>query len=270
MRRSAVAACLLILALPLVGCNKLAGRQHFHKANALYEDEQYRRALEEFEVGLERDPSATFVWRSVGLSALALFRPGDDSPENRAMAEKAVTAFRRYLESYPDDEKVREYLISTLMAAKRHDEAIAVLEEDAQRHPNDPKYAQAVVRALTEAGKLEQAMRRAERLGSDPDTFYTIGVTAWAKSYYQPPASVEEHRQLIELGMKSLEKADQIRPDHFDTLSYLNLLWREMVKVEVDPYKQQDYVAKAQGYFDRAMEIRAKEEKNKPAAQAEG
>lgn len=270
MRRSAAAVCLLILALPLVGCNKLAGRQHFHKANALYDDEQYRRALEEFEAGLTRDPAATFVWRSVGLSALALYRPGDENPENKAMGDKAVEAFRNYLESYPDDVKVREYLISTLMASKRHQEAIQVLEEDAQRHPEDPTYGQAVVRALTEAGMLEQAMQRAERLGRNPDVFYTIGVTAWAKSYYQPPASVEDHRKLIELGMNALERADRIRPNHFDTLSYLNLLWREMVKVEIDPYKQQEYVAKAQGYFDRAMEIRAKEEKDKqPAAQAE-
>lgn len=266
MRRAAAAACLLILALPLAGCNKLAGRQHFHKANALYDDEQYRRALAEFEAGLERDPSATFVWRSVGLSALALFRPGDENPENKAMAEKAVDSFRKYLADYPDDAKVREYLVSTLMAAERHDEAIAVLEEDAQRNPNDPQYALAVVRALTDAGKLEQAMRRAERLGRNPDVFYTIGVTAWAKSYYQPPASVEDHRKLIELGMSALERADQIRPNHFDTLSYLNLLWREMVKVEIDPYKQQEYVAKAQGYFERAMEIRQQEEKDKKPA----
>jgi tetratricopeptide (TPR) repeat protein len=267
MRRAAVAACLLILALPLAGCNKLAGRQHFHKANALYENENYRRALAEFKAGLERDPSATFAWRSVGLSALALFRPDEDTPENKAMGDEAVNAFRRYLEAYPDDEKVREYLIGTLMGTARHDEAIQVLEEDARRHPGDKKYGMAVVRALTDAGKLEQAMQRAESLGGDPDVYYTIGVSAWAKSYYQPPASVEDHRKLIELGRQALEKADQVRPNHFDTLSYLNLLWREMVKVEIDPFKQQEYVQKAQGYFERAMTIRREqEEKDKKAA----
>lgn len=266
MRRSAVAVCLL-LALPLAGCNKLAGRQHFHKANALYEDQQYRRALTEFKEGLQRDPAATFVWRSVGLSALALFRANDDSAENKAMGEEASNAFRKYLEAYPDDDKVREYLVSTLMATGHHDEAIQVLEEDAQRHPGDKTYVLAVVRALTDSGRLEQAMRRADRLG-DPDVFYTIGVNAWAKSYYQPPPSVEEHREMIALGMRALERADKIRSNHFDTLSYLNLLWREMVKVEIDPYKQQEYLAKAQGYFDRAMAVRQQEEKDKKPSEA--
>ena len=265
MRRPLVAASLLILVLPLcLGCNKLQGRRHFHKANALYEDEQYREALKEFQNGLQQDPSADFVWRSVGLSALALYRPGDENPQNKQMADTAVDAFRKYLEGYPEDAKVREYLVSTLMGAKRHDEAIEVLEEDARNHPGEKQYALAVIRALTDAGKLDQAMQRAEQLGAnDAELFYTIGVNAWAKSYYQPPANVEEHKRLIDLGMQALERSDKIRPNNFDTLSYLNLMWRERIKVEIDPYKQQEYLAKAQGYFDRAMAIRQEQEEQK-------
>lgn len=264
MRRPLVAASLLILVLPLcLGCNKLQGRRHFHKANALYENEQYREALKEFQDGLQQDPSADFVWRSVGLSALALYRPDDENPQNKQMADTAIDAFRKYLEGYPEDAKVREYLVSTLMGAKRHDEAIEVLEEDARNHPGEKQYSLAVIRALTDAGKLEQAMQRAEQLGAnDPELFYTIGVNAWAKSYYQPPANVDDHRKLIELGMKALERSDKIRPDNFDTLSYLNLMWRELVKVEIDPFKQQEYLAKAQGYFDRAMAARKEQEQN--------
>jgi tetratricopeptide (TPR) repeat protein len=270
MRRPLVAASLLILVLPLcLGCNKLQGRRHFHKANALYENEQYREALKEFQDGLQQDPSADFVWRSVGLSALALYRPGDENAQNKQMADTAIDAFRKYLEGYPNDAKVREYLVSTLMGAKRHDEAIEVLEEDARNHPGEKQYSLAVIRALTDAGKLEQAMQRAEQLGAnDPELFYTIGVNAWAKSYYQPPANVDDHRKLIELGMNALERSDKIHPDNFDTLSYLNLMWRELVKVEIDPFKQQEYLAKAQGYFDRAMAARKEQEqKLKTAAE---
>jgi tetratricopeptide (TPR) repeat protein len=259
-------AALLLVAVPaLMGCHKLQGRQHFHSGNAYYEDEQYRKALIEYQEGLEKDPGATMVWRSVGLSALALYRPGEETAENKELSETAIAAFRKYIEAYPEDEKAREYLVTTLMNDKRYDEAIALLEEDAKRHPEDKKYGQAVVRALTESGKLQAAMDRAVQL-RDPDVFYTIGVSAWGKSYYTPPASVDEHRALIELGLSALGQADQIRPNHFDTLSYLNLLWREKVKVEIDPFKQQDYVATAQGYFDRAMEIRKKQMEEEKAA----
>jgi tetratricopeptide (TPR) repeat protein len=261
MRSKPVAAFLLVLAptLLLVGCNKLRGRQYFHAGNTYYEDEQYRKALDEYERGLELDPDATMVWRSVGLAALALYRPGEEGAENKALGDKAIHAFEQYSEAYPEDQKAREYLVTTLMNAKRHDEAIRVLEEEAARHPNDRQYPMAVVRALTDAGKLQEAAARAQRL-KDPDVFYTIGVAAWAKSYYTPPPSVDEHRAIIELGLSSLEQANTIRANHFDTLSYLNLLWREKVKVEIDPFKQQEYIANAQQYFDRAMEIRRQQQ----------
>ena len=259
LRRPLRAAVLLLLVPTWLGCHKLQGRQHFHSGNAYYEDEQYRQALVEYEEGLALDPDATVVWRSVGLAALALYRPGEETADNAALAEKAIDAFRRYTAAHPEDEKAREYLVTTLMNAQRFDEAIATLEEDARRHPEDGRYAQAVVRALTEAGKLQAAMDRAARLG-DPDVFYTIGVSAWAKSYYTPPASVDEHRALIELGLAALDRANGLRPDHFDTLSYLNLLWRERVKVEIDPFAQQRHLANAQRYFDRALAIREAEQ----------
>ena len=273
-RLKPLAGLLLILAPSVWGCHKLQGRQHFHSGNAYYEDEQYRKALHEYKRGLELDPDATQVWRSVGLAALALYRPGEENPENQELSQTAIEAFRKYTEAYPEDEKAREYLVTTLMNAKKFDEAIATLEEDARRHPSDKKYSQAVVRALTEAGKLPQAMQRAEQL-KDPDVFYTIGVSAWGKSYYTPPPSVDDHRALIDLGLAALDKANAIRADHFDTLSYMNLLWREKVKVEIDPFKQQEYLANAQRYFDRAMEIRKKQQeeeakraKEQPAATA--
>ena len=259
LRRPLRAAVLLLLVPPLLGCDKLQGRQHFHSGNAYYEDAQYRKALGEYEEGLALDPEATAVWRSVGLAALALYRPGRDDAENQALGETAIEAFRRYTAAHPEDEKAREYLVTTLMNAQRFDEAVATLEEDARRHPQDRRYAQAVVRALTEAGKLQEAATRAARLG-DPDVFYTIGVSAWAKSYYTPPASVDEHRALIELGLAALDRANSLRPDHFDTLSYLNLLWRERVKVEIDPFAQQRHLANAQRFFERALAIREAEQ----------
>ena len=71
---------------------------------------------------------------------------------------------------------------------------------------------------------------------------------------------------LIELGMGALEKADQIRPNHFDTLSYLNLLWREVVKVEVDPFKQQDLIAEADKWRNQAMALLKKSQPKPPAS----
>jgi tetratricopeptide (TPR) repeat protein len=259
MQRIAATALLVTVTLVLGGCDKFAAREHFHRGNNYYRDGSYEAALHEYQQGLKKDPTATQVWRSLGFSALALYRPGDEAPRNKEYAETAIEAFRQYLSSYPEDQKVREYLVSTLMGSGRQDEAIVMLEEEADRHPGDPKIQAAVIGAMAEAGRLERAMARAEATKiKDPQLYHAIGVTAWSKSYRSPPADVEQHRKLIDMGIKALERALQLQgaKPSMETLSYINLVWREKVKVEIDPFKQQEYVKIADEYRNRAIELR--------------
>jgi len=259
MRRTAATTLLLFATLALGGCDKFQAREHFHRANNHYKEENFQAALRDYQKGLQLDPGATEVWRSVGFASLALYRPGDESQQNKDYASTAVDAFRKYLAAHPEDQKVREYLISTLMGSNRHDEAIQLLQEDADKHPGDPKLQTAVINAMAEAGELDSAFDKAEKPNTtDPQVYHDIGVTAWSKSYRSPPPDVDQHRALIELGIKSLEKALQLEGDKplFETLTYINLLWREKVKVEIDPFKQQDYIKTADEYRNRAMDLR--------------
>lgn len=268
MRRIAATAVLVTLTVGLGGCDKFAAREHFHRANNYYSDESFQAALHDYQQGLKKDPSATQVWRSVGFSALALYRPGDESQQNKEYAETAIDAFRKYLASYPEDLKVREYLESILMASGRANEAIDMLQEDADKHPGELKYQTGVISAMAEAGLLERAMTRAQSMGSkDPALYHAIGVTAWSKSYRNPPADVEKHRQIIELGIKALERALELQGNKpsMETLSYINLLWREKVKVEIDPFKQQEYIKIADDYRNRAIELRRQQRQQSPA-----
>ena len=263
MRRIAATTLLVIVTLALVGCDKFRAREHFRRANKYYKEESFETALREFEEGLKEDPTATQVWRSVGFSALALYRPGDESAANQQNAETAIDAFRKYLSAYPEDQKVREYLQSTLMGSGRQEEAIQMLQEDAAKHPGDAKYQGSVIAAMAEAGMLERAMQQADRVGAkDPQLYHTIGVTAWSKSYRNPPTDVVKHREIIELGIKALERALQLQGSKptMETLSYINLLWREKVKVEVDPFKQQEYIKIADGYRNKAIELRRQQQ----------
>jgi tetratricopeptide (TPR) repeat protein len=269
MHRIAATTLLVTVTLALGGCEKFAAREHFHRANNYYKDESYQAALHDYEQGLKKDPTATQVWRSLGFSALALYRPGDEGPQNKQYAETAVEAFRKYLKDYPEDQKVREYLESILMGSGRQDEAVQMLEEDAQRHPDDMKYQNGVIAAMAEAGMTGRAYQRAEGSHTtDPQIYHAIGVTAWSQSYRTPPADVEKHRQLIEMGIKALEKALALQGDKpsIETLSYINLLWREKVKVEIDPFKQQDYIKTADEYRNRAIELRRQAKQGPGAA----
>jgi hypothetical protein len=67
------------------------------------------------------NPSATLVWRSVGLASLALYRPGDESAQNMGYARTALQAFEKYSKAFPEDPKPEEYIITTLIGTFRHD-----------------------------------------------------------------------------------------------------------------------------------------------------
>jgi tetratricopeptide (TPR) repeat protein len=259
MQRIAATALFVTVSLALGGCDKFAAREHCHRANNYYKDESFEAALHEYKQCLERDPTVTQVWRSLGFSALALYRPGDESEQNKGYAETAIDAFRKYLSAYPEDQKVREYLISILMGSGRQNEALDLLQEDADRNPQDMNRQNALIAAMAEAGQLERAMARAEKAKTqDAQIYHAIGVTAWGKSYRNPPPDVEKHRQIIDMGIRALERALQLQGNKpsIETLSYINLLWREKVKVEIDPFKQQEYIKIADEYRNKAIELR--------------
>jgi tetratricopeptide (TPR) repeat protein len=247
----------LALAPTLAGCNKIQARVELKKGNAFYMDETYREALEQFKKGLELDPSATFAWRSVGLSAMALYRPGVDNAENKKFADTAVDAFKKYLASYPSDDKVEEYLVTTLINAQRYDEALARLKSEALTNSNKPGVQQAIITTLAKAGRLDEAFQWADSHGAkDATLYYSIAVACWSKSYNDPTIDSATRARVVETGLAAAEKSVNLKPDYFEAMAYYNLLYREKAKLELDPVKQQEWIAKAEEWTKKAIAVR--------------
>jgi tetratricopeptide (TPR) repeat protein len=270
-----VLLALLLLAPLLGGCHKVRARVEMKKGNERYHQEAYREALAQYQKGLELDPSATFAWRSVGLSALALYRPGDNSKANREMGNLAIQGFENYLEDYPDDEKVRDYLLSTYVNTKQYGKALAYLEEQAKEHPENTSIQASRVRLLIEADRLPEAIQVVDQLPpgqAKAEALYTIGVTIWDESYHRGetmPAA--EREKLVDQGLTGMDQALKMKPDYFEAMVYNNLLLREKAKLQVDPAKQQEYRAQADQWVEKAKALRKKqqeEEKKKAAEQA--
>jgi len=264
---------LLLTAPLLTGCGKVQARVELKKGNALYQSESYKEALQQFQRGLELDPAATFAWRSVGLTALALFKPGDESPANKEYATTALDAFQKYLADYPEDEKIRDYLLSTYVNTKRYNEALAALDKMEQQPgltpENKAKLEASKIRVLVQADRLDEATKIAQTYnGPDKaEILYTIGVTDWGKSYNatadMDPATRAKY---VDTGLQSLQQALQIKPDYFEAMVYYSLLFREKGKLAAaDPVKTAEYVAQAEEWKNKAVELRKKQK----AAEAE-
>jgi tetratricopeptide (TPR) repeat protein len=271
-----VLLALLLLTPFLGGCNKVRARVEMKKGNERYLNEAYREALAQYQKGLELDPSATFAWRSVGLSALALYKPGDNSKANREMGDLAIKGFESYLEDYPDDEKVRDYLISTYVNSKKYDQALAYLDKQAQADPSNAAIQASRIRLLIEAGRVDEARQLANQLPPDQakaEALYTLAVHEWDFAFHAKNLTlpVEQREVRIDQALAGMEEALRIKPDYFEAMVYYNLLYREKGKLQTDEAKKAEYTAKANEWVDKAKALRKKiqeEEKKKQAEQA--
>jgi tetratricopeptide (TPR) repeat protein len=265
-KRSFGAACALA-ALAVGGCDRFAARIEFKQGNADYKNESYRTAIENYKKGLSLDPSAKQVWRSLGLAAMALYRPGDESAQNVGYAKDAVEAFQNYLQAYPKDEKVREYLLTLLLNSAQYDEALAELDKAARENPSDPKLEEGIISVLLKAKRLDDAVTRLQQKGPRATYAmnYSVGVFCWDRAYRDPLLDPESRSKVVETGVAALKRAVEQEPELFESNVYYNLILREKAKLEPDPVKQQEIIAEAMTYQERAKAI-VKAKKSVPAA----
>jgi tetratricopeptide (TPR) repeat protein len=262
MRKASIpfALCVLLVVAPLVGCNKIQARIELKKGNKFYKDEMYKDALKQFQEGLQLDPAATFAWRSVGLTAMALFKPGVTSAENTKYADLAIDAFQKYLADYPQDRKVEEYLVGMWVNSAQYDKAITYLMKQRQDQPENTKFNSAIVNVMIKASRFQDALNFVDNYGRhDPQLYYMIETQAWSRSYNDPTVTLEDRKQIVDIGLEAAQKAVDARADYMEAMVYYNLLYREKAKLTLDPKEQDALKAKADEWRDKALAIRDKQ-----------
>lgn len=262
MQKTVILLLAALLVLSAAGCAKVQARAELKKGNSYYTQEQYAKALDYYKKGLELDPDATFAWRSLGLSALAMYRPGDDTPKNVEYGRTAIDAFEKYLAEYPDDDKVVEYLMSMYVNVKKYDEALAFIERRSQEKPEEAaKLQMARSNILTQAGRLDQAFQLVQGLPPEQrsQSLYSIGMTAWDKVFHDPGTlDYEEKNKLIDMGIEAVKKAIDAKPDYSEAMVAYGLLLREKAKAETDGEKRLAYEQQAIDWRNKAIELRKK------------
>ena len=71
----------------------------FKDGNKDYKEENFKRAIENYERAVELDPNLAEAWFYLGSSHQALYRPGKDTPENKEHLEKAIEDYKKSLET---------------------------------------------------------------------------------------------------------------------------------------------------------------------------
>jgi tetratricopeptide (TPR) repeat protein len=277
-KRAATTAILLLAALAFPGCNKLKSKQEIKRGNDFLKAAQYQPALAAYQEALRLDPGETKLHKHIGIAYMGMYQPGSKHPKDLEFAQKAIDNLKQYVAAYPDDTKSLEYLVSMYLNTERFDDAINFYQTELlRRNPKDVKAMQSLAMLYFKKGDFENGVKwLKERLNvvtsneEKAEVYYLIGVQAWDRSYNFPDLDPVLRTQIVDEGMDSLNKAVQMKPDYFEAISYINLLYREKAKIETDPAKKQEYTDLANKYLQQALEMRkaAQEKAKAEAAQA--
>jgi tetratricopeptide (TPR) repeat protein len=277
-QRAATAAILLFAAFAFPGCNKLKSKQEIKRGNDFLKAAQYQPALAAYQEALRLDPGETKLNKHIGIAYMGMYQPGSKHPKDLEFAQKAIDHLKKYFAAYPDDPKVLEYLVSMYLNTERYDDAIAFYQvEVLKRNPKDAKAMQSLAMLYFKKGDFDNGTKwLKERLNvvtandEKAEVYYLIGVQAWDRSYNFPDVDPVVRAQIVDEGMEALNKAVEMKPGYFEAISYINLLYREKAKMELDPAKKQEYTDLANKYLQQALELRraAQEKAKAEAAQA--
>ena len=152
--------------------------------------------------------------------------------------------------------------VTPYMILKGASDAIAFYKQRLQTTPNDTKAIQSLAAMYFKKGDFKQGFewlnKRTALEPNNPEAYVMIGVQAWDRSYHYPDIDPATRTQIVDTGLHAVEKALQLKPENFDALTYINLLYREKAKIETDPAKQQEDIAAADRYRQQALELRKK------------
>jgi tetratricopeptide (TPR) repeat protein len=204
------AVCLAALAIALVwtltacgdlSVSKLSANYHFAKANRFFTQNQYRKAITEYELTLQDNPTMTQAYRFLGESYKQLYKPGVNNADNNEKKDKALEALNRAMAIEPNNkdiifslgdmyDKLRDFpkaeklYLRILELEPRNMANYYVLAEFYKRYAGENK----------ESGKKAESMylRRVEMDPENPQAY------AYTANYYETlPASAANIEQAI-------------------------------------------------------------------------
>jgi tetratricopeptide (TPR) repeat protein len=250
--RTPILVALLVLLGTATGCNFLKSRDQLNKGIAAFKNAQYEQATDYFQNAVQLDPKNPNAKLYLATTYASQVVPNLMTPENLAIAQKALDGFNEVLANNPND----------ITAHKQ----IASIDRN--------------------IGKLEQA--KADELKvialapNDPEAYYIIGSIDWNSEHYKNTVVIlaadgltddgegnkkmtkgacakikAANTDLVADAMKNLQKAIDLNPNYDDAMSYLQLSYRSKANIDCpDDNARKADLAQADAWIQKAMGAR--------------
>lgn len=249
----------------LGGCAKVQAKAAFKDGNKDYKEENYKKAIVDYERAVKLDPSMAEAWFYLGSSHQALYRPGKEGAENKAHLDTAIEDFKKSLEiNKADDERLKKVKLNTLAALtaiysdepyRSFDEANKYAEQLIQENPNDPKNLYAKANLMEKFGKIDEAEQTYKRVTElNPNDPKACGALA---AFYNKP--LWEGRSKFDQAIEVLQRCAAMTPN--DASGYQKLATFFWDKAYRDPLltdeQKEQYADKGLEMVDKALSLKA-------------
>ena len=239
---------LLLLLAGTTGCAKLQARDQLVKGVQEFKAGHYENAINRFQESIRLDPTYPNAHTYLATAYSYQVQPNNNTPQNLAVAQKALDVFNDVLQRKPDDVDAWRQIASidrNIMNfdKSRQDElkVIQLAPKDAEAH-----YSVGVV-DFQMADKNATELLKANKITDDLQG-----------NVKMPPKLCtqlsSENTSLLNSSMQYLDQAVDINPNYDDAMQYLNLALRRKADIECsnDAARKAD-IAKADDWVHRAM-----------------
>jgi tetratricopeptide (TPR) repeat protein len=223
----------LLVFLPLVtGCSDVRARMAFKEGNKLYKEENYRKAIDEYDRAIALNPSMAEAYFYLGSSHQALFRPGKDDGENKQHLDAAIQNYTKAMEvNTGDTENAKKVRINTLGALtgiyaeppyQDFTKALDYAQQLVKDNPDDSKNLYALANLYEKFGKVDEAEKSYRRITElNPEDAKACAALAgffnkplWdeAGAVYDEKTAKGGRRSRFDLAIETLQRCASLDP----------------------------------------------------------
>jgi tetratricopeptide (TPR) repeat protein len=261
----------LLVLIPLMtmvaagaGCSRVQARAAFKDGNKLYKEENFKKAIEEYQRATELEPDMAEAHFYLASSHQALYRPGKEGAENKEHMEVAIAEYGKTLELAKGDTENGKKLKANALGAlvgiysedpyKEFEKALLYADQLVKENPNDAKNLYAMANLYEKFGKVDEAettyRKVAEMYPQDPKA---CGALA---AYLNKP--LWEGRSKFDEAIEVLKRCADLAPT--DAGGYQKVATFYWDKAYRDPLlsdeKKDEYADKGLEYADKALQIK--------------
>jgi len=260
-RRFKAASWVVVLAafsLTLGGCgqiNRLKAKTAFKDANLLYQQQDYKKAAEKYEIVVQNDPDLTSAYFYLANSYDNLYKPSrKGEAANDDFLKKAIDNYRKCADKEKDPKLKKlslEYLVNAYGPDKMADpaQAVPLIEEMIRLDPTEPTNYFVLSKMYEDAGDYEvaeqQLLKAKEMRPNETSTYRQLA------GFYNRQGEFEKTMQALNEGAAK----EPNNPEGYYTIAqyYWEKAYRDFRLKDADKLR---YIALGVEAADKALQLK--------------